>query len=354
MTKPLQLMIFLFILGFFFKGCHNNKKEIITIPFTHEKNVCDEAGMPLDTFAMYFPEHLFLDSIPSVYYNKKFYHLGAWFSKGSWANFLGVSEDSLKDTLEIVQNKYYCKRKSFLLYQMKEPVLNNHYLGRNIYRLTILLKLNKPPMVIRLDDYRDSVLVTVKILNRYIVRPFAYYIGAESIIYHSPEIAYYDMNLGEMIIVNKKKYKEMEEESKERNKIGQIIIDREYNFPKYFLLKDFQYKINEDEMNTLNKMIDTSEFWYSNPIIEMCKVYGSCIPIWTETNDWILEGHTENGYQVKVIMGPNFKNDRNDKYASKQLYYARVFEYILSLAPVRCNNWLHRYSGSRDYWQYQN
>jgi hypothetical protein len=54
---------------------------------------------------------------------------------------------------------------SYYLYKLKEPVLSNYPLGKEVYRLTWLRSFH-PPVVIRMEKERNRVRLTTKILSR--------------------------------------------------------------------------------------------------------------------------------------------------------------------------------------------
>jgi hypothetical protein len=300
----------------FFSSCWNPKSDSITIAFKINAN-CDKEGKPLDSTVLYFPSELFYDSIPCINDNGSIIELSPYGSKEEYAKRFKRKIESLKDTFEIISDSFQLKINSYLLYKMNEPVLCDHYLNKKVYRMISLRSFHQP-IVVRLEEYHDSIVILIKKLNKNIMYPFMVYGWNDSIFFTSPDVAFYDTTTNKLKIINKVKYdKQRKELKKENDSLCKI-----YNSLDYHLVLNQKKEISMTTWDSLEVMIDTTKFWKTNPDVALglLQIDGS---------KWILEGHSKQGYQIKIIPSPHFEH-----YGFENNYYAILFKYIMKLASL--------------------
>jgi hypothetical protein len=238
----------------------------VFIPYSKNTEISDMSGNPKDSSSYYFPEYLF-DTVTNKY--SKIWELNA---------------------------------KSYLLFKMKEPVLSNFYLGRNIIRVTALMSRSKP-VLISINKYPGETKFTVKRLNRNIGYPFMVLDTSASFTYN-----------GEPVYQNKS----------EKDSLYWL-----YNNTNYFIEFEKEKILTKKELDSLNILIDSTQIWQTPPDLaqNVLQIDGS---------KWIVEAHRKFGYQIKVIPSPNF--DRNYEYENKfdkKNYYRNLFEYVMKLAEYK-------------------
>jgi hypothetical protein len=244
-------------------GCSHKK---VFIPYSKNTVISDMSGNPKDSSSYYFPEYLF-DTVKNK--NSKIWDLNV---------------------------------NSYLLFKMKEPVLSNFYLGRDIIRITALMSLSKP-VLIRIDKYPGTTKFTVKRLNRNIRYPFMVLDTSASFTYD-----------GEPVY-----QKKSEKDS----------LYRLYNNTDYFIEFEKDKILTKKEYAILSILIDSTQLWQTSPDLaqNVMQIDGS---------KWIVEAQRKFGYQIKVIPGPNF--DRNYEYENefdKKNHYRNLFEYVMILAGYK-------------------
>lgn len=120
---------------FFFNGC-NNIKEKKVYPYEADKNLTYENGLPVNDTIFFFPIEVFIDTI------------------------------KLADGMEIKKDTSSVEWYSRDLHFLKEPVLYNFYLNKDIYRFTWLRSFH-PPIVLRLEKSNNEVTLTEKKLIKF-------------------------------------------------------------------------------------------------------------------------------------------------------------------------------------------
>jgi hypothetical protein len=301
-----QIILFLNI--FFLLNCSENKDNIV-INYTNSIKLTDNNGFPLDSFTKYFPSYLFYDTIKSKIF---------------------------KDSVLAINDESFLFEKSYMLFKMKEPVLSDHYLGRDIYRIISLRSFEKP-LIIRIDKYIDSILITVKQINREITYPFMFYCNEFSIInidsikekinyqilflFYSKElkaeIAEYNYETKKYIIYDECKYLKF---LMENNKFVDSIMN-ENNNTNYYSTNETKFKINNGNWIKIQKHLDSAYFWETEPNVNL-EEYPSCL----DGSKWIIEGHSKNGYQIKILSNPNFESNNN---------YVKFLLYIMQIAELK-------------------
>jgi hypothetical protein len=244
-------------------GCARNK---VFIPYSKNAIISDMSGQPSDSSSYYFPEYLF-DTVTNKY--SKIWELNA---------------------------------RSYLLFKMKEPVLSNYYLGRDIIRITALMSFNKP-VSISIDRQSNGTKFTIKRLNKGIRYPFMVFDTSSSITY-----------------MGKSPFKDKAEKDS---------LYRFYNNTNYFVEFEQKKTLSKTELDSLNILIDSTQIWQTAPNLaqNVMNIDGS---------KWIIEAHRKFGYQIKVIPNPNF--DRNYEYENefdKNNHFRNLFEYIMKLARYK-------------------
>ena len=278
--------------------------------------------MPKDSLSKYFPTQLFIGSIPCLLDGKNLYKLNYYRSKKEYAKNFGKSFENLKDTFQMVEDTFLLKIWSYTLFKMKEPILHNHYLDKKVYRMISLRAFN-PPIVVRIEKYNDSIIVISKKLNKNIRYPFVVYGGSDSLFYMTPDIGFYDTISKKMKIINKVKYnKQLEKNRRSNDSLAKI-----YNVINYHLKLNQRKVVSLTTWDSLETMIDSSSYWRTKPDIALDypQVDGS---------KWILEGHSKNGYQIKIIPSPNFKKEIYKNTFDSTDNYARIFKYFMKMANL--------------------
>lgn len=313
------------ILGFiilFFLSCGHSKKDLVVVDFREIKG-CNKNGISRDSSVSYFPTELFHDTVRGFYDGNsitRFCHM----SKKEYANISDRKIENLKDTFEIVtEDSIFTKANSYMLYKMTEPVLCSHYLNKEIYRMTSIRTLSKPPLVVTIEKYKDSVVLITKRLNRHISYPFVV-MATNCIVFPTPDFSTYDRKTNKYIITNKKKYNQILAKSKNRND----SLARIYNNCDYHLVLNNRMKISRVAWDSLKIMIDSAKFWKSKP--ELALGYEQI-----DGSRWTLEGHSENGYQIRVVPSPHFNSNRYPNYFDSKNNYAKIFKYIMRLTNMK-------------------
>lgn len=313
------------ILGFiilFFLSCEHSKKDLVAVDFREVKG-CNENGIPLDSSVSYFPTELFHDTVRGFYNGNsitRFYYM----SKKEYANICDRKIENLKDTFEIVtEDSIFTTANSYMLYKMTEPVLCSHYLNKEIYRMTSIRTLSKPPLVVTIEKYKDSVILIAKRLNRHITYPFAV-MSTNCIIFPTPDFSTYDKKTNTYIITNKKKYNQILAKSKAKHD----SLARINNNCDYHLVLNNRMKISNKAWDSLKVMIDSAKFWKSKS--ELALGYEQ-----VDGSRWTLEGHTENGYQIRIVPSPNFSRNQYINYFDPKNNYAKIFQYIMRLTNLK-------------------
>ena len=286
--------------------CCSQKDEIqkpVYVDFTmNDKS--DKNGVPIDSVTSYFPEKLFTDTIPLEGY---------------------------RDTFKIVTDSSYFRETSYMLFKMNEPVLSDHFLDKNIYRL-IALRSFDLPLVVRIEKKGNTISIFSKKLNRHITYPF-FKMLEEFVMFDPP---------GKKSAHQKKEFEEQYQIAKRENDSLRAAV----NNTNYFLILDDKKEYDIAVWDSLEILVDTAKFWRTKP--ELCLNHQSI-----DGSRWFLEGHFQSGYQIKRIPSPHFSSggyppyDENDlfsrvnsffsKYPNKydeHNYYANIFRFLIEKAGL--------------------
>jgi len=254
-------IIILIFICIFIISCQITEKDKFIFKYSEIDSICDFNGNPIDSSISYFPIELFLDTI-------------------SKNNFDSICEDfifkTLIDSFIIKDNSY--KEYSYTLFKMKEPILTNHYLGKDIYRFSVLNR--NQPFIFSIEKNIDRLKIVFKKLNRIVKYPF---------------IVNYEF----------KNYK--------KNKIDSL------NNTNYFLEENINFKISNNYWDTLLLLIDSANFWQKKENLYVNKFLN-------DANYMIVEGHSKNGYQIKNIYFPSVNEDfkKTDNY----YYYYEIYKFL--------------------------
>jgi hypothetical protein len=283
---------------------------------------CDSEGIPIDSTVMYFPSELFHDTIPCITNGSSTIRSYYFKNKEEYSKAYNVDVKTLKDTFEIAEDTFLLKYRSYTLFKMHEPILYDHYLKKNIYRLTSLRAFHKP-LIVRIQIEKDSIILFIKRLNKQIRYPFLVYGGYDSLIYTPPDIQRYDSIHKKWIILDTIKYHKLFIGAKKTND----SLAKLYNVIDYRLIEDYSKTISISAWHSINTLIDSSKFWKTKPNVALD------YPM-IDGSNWIFEGHSNKGYQIKIIPSPNFENDNYINVFDEKENYEKIFSAILQLAGL--------------------
>ncbi len=149
------------------------------LPFRNDITISDQIGNPNDSFAFYFPSVVFRDSTQFA----KYYDAEEGFVRGtSVCKDLTTTKNEISKNHHIpfdsITESYSFKIDTFLiqwfsyeLYKMKEPVLFNYSLGKEIYRFTWLRSFHRP-VVIKIEKDENNIFISSKMLQWQVNLPF--------------------------------------------------------------------------------------------------------------------------------------------------------------------------------------
>jgi hypothetical protein len=149
---------------------------------------------------------------------------------------------------------------SSALYSAKEPILNNYYLGHDIYRFLWLRSFHRP-VVISLNKDGNKVWLTIKELNR---QP-EFMNRLRPIKYITPKIlpkGDYDTKEPKRKVIKRTDIK------------ADIILNQ-------------TQKLTEKDWTEFENLLSNCSFWNSKPYLEELGFDGS---------EWTIEGHLKNRY----------------------------------------------------------
>jgi hypothetical protein len=323
MNKTLLITILLILIS----SC-KNQTDYNVVEFNANCNCCDEFGFPLDSTAKYFPEDLFNDTIPCILDESSIKRLDNYGTKENFAKLYKKDINNLKDTFEIAEDTLLLKYISYALYKMNEPILYDHYLNKEIYRILSMRAFN-PPLVISIENYLGNISITFKKLNKAIRYPFMVYVTEnDSILYCQPDVAAYDPIQKKTIVIYTLSYTKLYL----KNKKFQDSMAKAYNVINYKLIENRQVAVSKRVWNSLQIKIDSSNFWQTKPNIALD------YPL-IDGSRWILEGHTKEGYQIKIIPSPNFDNYDYVNYFDEDNSYVKIFKYLIKTLELENEGW---------------
>ncbi|MBV5281932.1 MAG: hypothetical protein JZU53_05790 [Paludibacter sp.] len=300
------------ILGFIillFLSCGHSKKDIIAVEFRALEN-CDKNGIPNDSLAKYYPIELYLDTIFGFFNGYDiipFSEIG----KRRYAHNFDIDIRTLKDTFEIDLKKTSTQRMySYMYYKMNEPILYSHYLKKDVYRLTSIRSGYHTPLVVTIEKCRDSIVLIVKELNRRVDFPFI-------------------KNPGPIVFVEPIDTKKADKNEKLRCKAIQKTLEdsiaKVYRNCNYHLVMNKRVRISRAVWDSLEILVDSAKFWKSKPEFDLSQAEA-------DDSRMIFEGHSENGYQIRISPSLHLYNGRylkagRDNYDSKSSY-TKIFRFI--------------------------
>ncbi len=246
--------VYIFLVFTFLLACgerKNNKRiNCLRISYKNDSTLSDFLGTPVDSNCYYFPDSLVFDTITKAI-NKR-------------------------------ELEYRIIDRSYLLYKMREPILYNYNLHKEIYRITAIRSFHRP-FCIRVEKRNDFYTLTIKMLDRNKGIPMILLEKPDSIIYPKDPILKY--------------------------------------------VKEFEIPVSK--WNSLEALIDSSDFWTSKPRLDLNHLQ-------IDGSTWIIEGQNQFGYQVKVLPSPRFQFlhtdinindfDLNDRYTNIFLFLFKTSE----------------------------
>lgn len=250
--------------------------------FKANKVNCSKDGFPIDSTSFYFPQEVLIDKTDSFLL------------------------------------KYF----SYALFRMREPILFDHYLKKDIYRLVGFRAFN-PPILIRIEKTNKEIKGTIKKLNKVIRYPFLVYKSDPESYYIPTSIVSFDSSQNKKVIYDSTQLKKFLEEERS----FQDSMARINNKADYHLTKDLSISIPIATWDSLLIMVDSTEFWTSKPDLALNypQIDGS---------RWIFEGHTKQGYQIKGIPSPNFEASPYENQFDINNNYVRMFMFLLKVAQL--------------------
>jgi len=264
MIKKIQILTGLIII-FSFSNCDNdaefNKTKTNFVKFKNDFKISNNKGIPTDSTVNYI-------------------------LKDAFDNDFKKEENSIS------------KFTSFGLFKMKEPILYNYSLNKEIYRL-IIDRAFDPILIIKIEKIDNKkILLSIKKLNRPILFPFL-----------RQGLSTDEVRVRIIDPITKKEIRD----SIQDRKNDSLAIS--LNNTNYYPIIDYTRDFTEQEWNNFKTQLIKSKFWSTNPLIILDdgSTDGSC---------WILEGHDKNGYQIKALRNPFSSSN------SKEI--SDLFEFILN------------------------
>jgi hypothetical protein len=219
---------------------------------------------------------------------------------------------------------------SYMYYIMKEPILYNYYLNKDIYRVRIIRSFAEP-IVIRIENDGEETKIITKKLSRNVSYPFIVY-GRD--LYEQlefPEDVAILNAAGEVVkVINEKKYKDLIEIHKQH----EDSMSKIYNVTDYNIIFQDESDLDKSAWDSISLLVKNSNFWTSgyNSFVNNTDPDGST---------WVIEGQSKFGYQcIKIdnpfapIIGSGYENKTElDKIAYQnkiKSQYAKLFKYIVS------------------------
>lgn len=245
-------------------------------------------------------------------------------------NTISLLDGSTNDSLITYIPKFGDSINSYMYYILKEPLLYNYFLNKDIYRLTINRSFDEP-IVIRVENDGKKIKIISKKLNKSISFPFYVY-GRDWYNQHEyPEdVAIFDAD-GELIkVINEKKYKQLIDIYKQYDD----SMSKIYNVMDYKILFEIESYTDKSVWDSITYLVENANFWTSG----YCSFVNYPDP---DASVWIIEGHSKFGYQCIKIYSPFISEigngHENKKELDKMAYqnkikskYAKLFKYIVS------------------------
>jgi hypothetical protein len=295
-----QFLIFLVLI--LVMSCIKRRSNDKIEHFINDSAISSIDGKPLDSLSFYFPKKLFVDSIRYFVYDKDTVDFKSNQNLDTLIKYRKLIKEKVQvlDTLRIEAVTFFAEPWSFALFKMKEPILYNYDLHKEIYRLIIDQSFNKF-LVIHIEKNNDSIFVTTKGLNRRVGYPFIKYEGLT-------------------VIYEAKGAKKISQKEKDRIQYRDDSIARIYNNTDYFIDLLISRKITEQQWSELQSKLEKISFWNSYP-----KTCGSCMQI--DGSRWVLEGQSKIGYQIHEVVDPFDKYDDKNEYSD-------LFKFIVNISGL--------------------
>jgi len=128
--------------------------------YVEDKSVCDNFGNPMDSNVYYFQKATFFDLFEYTLDKKTGYKYGNIGDIKSFSEREKIPLDRLVVQYDTIRNLPGLEFLSYFLYKLKEPVLYNTYLQKEIYRLTYLGSFGPTLTVSLIKDHRKIFLLT--------------------------------------------------------------------------------------------------------------------------------------------------------------------------------------------------
>ena len=194
---------------------------------------------------------------------------------------------------------------------MKEPVLSDKFLGKDIYRVIALRSFNKP-VVIRIENNKGKISIVSKELNRPITYPF-FSLG-DVVFFEPPSIKGVRQKIDE-------EYRKAT--IRENDSIRSLL-----NNTNYYLTLDEKTAVPSSVWDSLEVLVDSAKFWKTKP-----ELYLNFLQI--DGSMWYIEGHFKSGYQIKRIPSPHFSKSNYPYGYDKNDYYAQIFKFLFENAKIK-------------------
>jgi hypothetical protein len=194
--------------------------------------------------------------------------------------------------------------------KMNEPVLCNHYLNKEVYRLTSIRTNYHSPLVVIIEKFKDSIVLITKELNRRVDFPFI-------------------KNPGQVVFVAPINPNNADRNEKLRCKAIQKSLEdsiaKVYKNCNYHLVMNKRVRISKAVWDSLEILVNSAKLWKSKPKLDLSVTEG-------DDSRMIFEGHSENGYQIRMIPSLHFYKElnvkaRRDNFDSKNSY-TKIFRFI--------------------------
>jgi len=137
------------------------------IPFTNAPAYSDSKGVAVDSIIRYFPLRHFIDTIPTYLFYDAEHKRHKQIPKCVTTKDLlfkdyNLTPNEISDSIIIDSNTFYLNWYSTELYNLQQPVLYNSYLGKTIYRFTLLPSLYWVTLSISVIQQNDSFYIEMR------------------------------------------------------------------------------------------------------------------------------------------------------------------------------------------------
>ena len=264
------------------------KAKGIFLPFNCNAEFQYKPPFSKTSSVFFFPKQLFYDTIRYIKYKDSIYDYS---NKNQLDDLIKCNKfqiqyvnklDSINVDKNNEQNLFIPKIISFSLLKLKEPILSQCYLSREVYRL-IIAESFYPLSIISLNKSTDSIWVDFKTINKNVMFPFIQACPTKDVLKFREEFK------GRKL--NEKEIKRIEIEND-----SIVKIDNDTN---YFISTYYHKRISKTNWVNFTKLLEKTNFWQSPSW--NCN---ECISI--DGGTWIMEGHCKLGYRFKDSPGDTF------------------------------------------------